>query len=264
MINTQSMIMLVNDMIRRYKHVYAPMISIVIRAASFYGVVIIFAYFFQIHYAPSTLSGVILLAPYIFILGLIVVLYIYFIASSPGIFIKYLTNPTGSRKINDWFPYFSVSIVAVALLLFLWLGNEGSISRIITNLVVTSITLLISIVSYKITGRQFNERKLITLIKATYMFMIIAALVPEYTRFLIDLTGLAKPEAYIYSSRTMNFDKVYIRFIGVDHLVVSPYLPNGNISGDYVIIQRSGVAIFSTVPTPQQMSIFKSLVVKEQ
>ena len=45
MINTQSMIMLVNDMIRRYKHVYAPMISIVIRAASFYGIVIIFAYF---------------------------------------------------------------------------------------------------------------------------------------------------------------------------------------------------------------------------
>jgi hypothetical protein len=40
-----------------------------------------------------------MLAPYIFIFRLIVVLYIYIIASAPGIFIKYLANPTGLIKI---------------------------------------------------------------------------------------------------------------------------------------------------------------------
>ena len=90
MINTRSIMMLIDDMIRRHKHVYAPIVTVVIRAASLYGVIVVFAYLFQIHYAPSTLAGVIILAPYIFIVGLIVILYVYFIASAPGLLAKYL------------------------------------------------------------------------------------------------------------------------------------------------------------------------------
>lgn len=77
MINTKSIMMLIDDMIRRHKHVYAPIVTVVIRAASLYGVIVVFAYLFQIHYAPSTLSGVIILAPYIFVVGLAVVLYVF-------------------------------------------------------------------------------------------------------------------------------------------------------------------------------------------
>ncbi|MHB8365414.1 MAG: hypothetical protein ACYDB0_00160 [Acidithiobacillus sp.] len=263
MINTKSLIMLVDDMIRNYKHAYAPIVSVVIRAASFYGVVVVFAYLFQIHYAPSTLAGVIILAPYIFVVGLIVVVYVYFLASAPGLFVKYLMTSRDRRTADGWAISFGISIVTVMFVVFLWVGNEGSVSKLVSNLVVTVITLLISVVSYKFAGRHLNERKLLTLIKATYLVMILAVIMPVYPRFLIELTGIAKPGAYIYSSQTMGFNKVDIRFIGAEHLVVSPYLPNGKVSGDYVILQRRGVAIFSTVPTGQQMSIFKSLVVKK-
>lgn len=264
MINTRSIMMLIDDMIRRHKHVYAPIVTVVIRAASLYGVIVVFAYLFQIHYAPSTLAGVIILAPYIFIVGLIVILYVYFIASAPGLLAKYLMTPRGVRRADGLVMPLCTSIVTVMLVLFLWVGNEGSASRIVGNLVVTLITIIISAASYKIAGRHFNEKKLLTLIKATYLIMILAVIIPVYPRFLIDLTGMAKPEAYIYSSQTMGFNKVDIRFIGAEHLAVSPYLPNGKVSEDYVILQRRGVAIFSTVPTDQQMSIFKSLVVKKQ
>ena len=168
-----------------------------------------------------------------------------------------------NRKADGWAISFGISIVTVIFVILLWIVNEGSVSKFVINLVVTGITLLISMVSYKIAGRHFNERKLLTLIKATYLVMILAVIMPVYPRFLIELTGIAKPGAYIYSSQTMGFNKVDIRFIGAEHLVVSPYLPNGKVSGDYVILQRRGVAIFSTVPTGQQMSIFKSLVVKK-
>ncbi|WP_414041242.1 hypothetical protein ACJU26_03960 [Acidithiobacillus sp. M4-SHS-6] len=263
MINTKSMMMLIDDMIRRYKHVYAPIVTVVIRAASLYGVIVVFAYLFQIHYAPSTLAGVIILAPYIFFVGLIVVLYVYFIASAPGIFVKYLMTPRDLRQADGWVLPFGISIVTVMFVVLLWVGNDGSLSRIIINLAVTVITLVISWVGYKIAGRHFNEKKLLSLIKVTYLIMILAVIMPGYPRFLIDLTGIAKPEAYIYSSQTMGFNKVDIRFIGAEHLVVSPYLPNGKVSGDYVILQRGDVTIFSTVPTDQQMSTFKSLVVKK-
>lgn len=263
MINTKSIMMLIDDMIRRHKHVYAPIVTVVIRAASLYGVIVVFAYLFQIHYAPSTLSGVIILAPYIFVVGLAVVLYVYFIASAPGLFAKYLMTSRDLRQADGWVLPFGISICTVMFVVFLWVDNEGSLSRLISNLAVTAITLLISLVSYKIAGRHFNEKKLLSLIKATYLIMILAVIIPVYPRFLIDLTGIAKPGAYIYSSQTKDVNKVDIRFIGAEHLVVSPYLSNGNVSGDYVILQRRNIAIFATVPTDQQMSIFKSLVVKK-
>jgi len=263
MINTKSTMMLIDDMIRHYKQVYAPIVTVVIRAASLYGVIVVFAYLFQIHYAPSTLAGVIILAPYIFVVGLAVVLYVYFIASAPGLFVKYLMTPRDMRQADEWFIPFGTSIFTMMFVTFLWVVNEGSLSRLLSNLAVTVITILISMVSYKIAGRHFNEKKLLSLIKETYMIMILAVIIPVYPKFLIELTGIAKPEAYIYSSQTMGFNRVDIRFIGAEHLVVSPYLSNGKVSGDYVILQRRGIAIFSTVPTDKQMSIFKSLVVKK-
>lgn len=263
MINTKSMMMLIDDMIKRHKYVYAPIITVVIRAASLYGVIIVFAYLFQIHYVPSTLAGVIILAPYMFFIGLIVVLYICFIASAPGLFVKYLMTPRVLRQKDGWFLPFVISIIAMIFVVLLWVYNEGSLGRLIINLSVTAILLGISLASYKIAGRHFNEKNLLSLIKVTYMVMILAVIIPGYTSFLMVLTGIAKPGAYIYSSQTMGFNKVDIRFIGADNLVISPYLSNGKVSGNYVILQRRDVTIFSTVPTDQQMSIFKSLIVKK-
>lgn len=264
MINTIAMKMLMDDMVRRYKNDYAPIVAFIIRSASLYGFIIVFVYLFQIHYVPSTLAGVVVLAPYIFFIGLLVVSYVYFIASAPGLLARYLMTPKGRKQAGGWVLPLGTSIVTVMFVIFLWVDNKGSSSRFFSNLVVTFITVLISVVSYKIVGRHFNEKKLLALIKLTYFIMLLAAfIIPVYPRFLMELTGIAKPEAYIYSSQTMGFNKVDIRFIGAKHLVVSPYLPNGKVSGDYVILQRRGVSIFATVPTDQQMSLFKSLVVKK-
>lgn len=262
MINTKSMMMIVDDTIRRYNHLYAPVVYMLVKAASFYGLVVFFSYLFRIHYIPTTLASLLVLAPYVFIVGLFVLLYVYIFAAAPGYLIKKIFLDKRLRHIDEWYLSFIISFFTVLFIIFIWCLNEGNLVDIATDIFVTLITISITITSYRITSTRFNESKLLNLIKLGYLVMILAVVIPVYPDLLMNLIGLAKPSAYIYSVNNSRFSKVDIRFIGAEHIVLSPYLHNHKVSKDYVILPRKNIIIFSTIPNGKQMLEFEKLVEK--
>lgn len=263
MINTRSMMMIVDDTIRRYNHLYTPVIYMLVKAASFYGLVVFFSYLFRIHYIPTTLTSLLVLAPYVFIVGLFVLLYVFIFAAAPGYFFKKIFRDKRLKYINEWYLSSIISIFTLLFIFFIWCLNDGNIVDIATNSLVTLITLLISFTSYKIASKSFNESKLLNLIKLGYLVMVLlVVLIPGYPDLLMNLIGLAKPSAYIYSVNNSRFSKVDIRFVGAEHIVLSPYLQNNKVSKVYVILPRKDIVIFSTIPNSKNMLEFEKLVEK--
>lgn len=267
MINPRSLWAIINEDTKKAQS-FAPLMMVLIKIVSLSGMATLFAYLLRIKYIPHSLPDMLLLAPYIFLVGFAILMYVFVFSSAPGIVVlsSYKDIKKGKNPLtNDIFWIFLILtgflvliVLNSAILMFGAIETSTTFSAALNKIGAQALIVLVPILINVLViaaSSKLNERLVVFFIKMIMVVvMFIPFTMPGYASFVADEVGIRMPNSFIVNIDTGKIMRVNILFLGSNNLVFSPIVKN-KADAAYVVSPRKNIMIASSTSNMELSNI---------
>ncbi len=267
MINPRSLWAIINEETNKARSL-TPLIMMLIKIISLAGMSTLFAYLLRIKYIPHSLPDMLLLAPYIFLVGFAILMYVFVFSSAPGIvMLTYIKDRKKGKNplANEMFWIFLILTIFLALIItnsFMLIGNviessanfSAAINKIGVQVLIILVPIFINVLVIAASSK-LNERTVVFFIKIIMAAVVfIPFTIPGYASFVADEVGIRMPNSFIVNLDTGKMMHVNILFLGSNNLVFSP-IAIQSASAPYIVSPKKHIMIVSDTSSTELSNI---------